>query len=42
MYPCIVYYSVVIPKRCRFAIEFIIPKFKEGSTYFERHTAHHQ
>ena len=23
-------------------IEFIIPKFIEGSTCFERHTAHHQ
>jgi hypothetical protein len=23
-------------------MEFIIPKFIEGSTYFERHTAHHQ
>jgi hypothetical protein len=22
-------------------IEFIIPKFTEGSTCFERHTAHH-
>ena len=25
-----------------FVIEFIIPKFIEGSTCFERHTAHHQ
>jgi len=23
-------------------IEFIIPEFTEGSTCFERHTAHHQ
>jgi hypothetical protein len=23
-------------------IELIIPKFIEGSTYFERHSAHHQ
>jgi hypothetical protein len=23
-------------------IEFIIPKFIEGSTCFDRHTAHHQ
>ena len=23
-------------------IEFIIPKFTEGSTCFERHTPHHQ
>jgi hypothetical protein len=23
-------------------IEFIIPKFIEGSTCFEQHTAHHQ
>jgi len=34
--------SVEIPTRCSFAIEFIIPKFIEGSTFFERHTAHHQ
>jgi len=26
-------------KRCNLAIEFIIPKFIEGSTCFERHTA---
>jgi len=42
MDPCIVDYSVEIPTRCSFEIEFIIPKFFEGSTYFERHTAHHQ
>jgi hypothetical protein len=41
MDPCIVDYSVEIPTRCSFEIEFIIPKFK-GSTFFERHTAHHQ
>jgi len=34
--------SVEIPTRCSFVIEFIIPKFIEGSTYFQRHTAHHQ
>jgi hypothetical protein len=35
--------SVEIPTRCSFVIEFIIPKFIEGSTCFERHTArHHQ
>jgi hypothetical protein len=28
--------------RCSFVIEFIITKFIEGSTCFERHTAHHQ
>ena len=39
---CIVDYSVEIPTRCSFVIEFIIPKFIEGSTSFERHTAHHQ
>jgi len=39
---CIVDDSVEIPKRCSFVIEFIIPKFIEGSTCFERHTAHHQ
>jgi len=43
MDPCIVDYSVEIPTRCSFVIEFIIPKFFfEGSTCFERHTAHHQ
>ena len=42
MDPCIVDDSVEIPTRCSFVIEFIIPKFIEGSTYFERHTAHHQ
>jgi hypothetical protein len=39
---CIADDSVEIPTRCSFLIEFIIPKFIEGSTYFERHTAHHQ
>jgi hypothetical protein len=34
--------SVEIPSRCSFVIEFIIPKFIEGSTCFERHTAHHR
>ena len=43
MDPCIVDDdSVEIPTRCSFVIEFIIPKFIEGSTCFERHTAHHQ
>jgi len=42
MNPCIVDYSVEIPTRCSFVIEFIIPKFIEGSTCFERHTTHHQ
>jgi hypothetical protein len=35
-------YSVEIPTRCSFVTEFIIPKFTEGSTCFERHAAHHQ
>jgi len=34
--------SLEIPTRCNFVIEFIIPKFIEGSTCYERHTAHHQ
>jgi hypothetical protein len=42
MDPCIVEYSVEIPTRCSFVIEFIIPKFIEESKCFERHTAHHQ
>jgi len=42
MDPCIVDESVEIPTRCSFVIEFIIPKFIEGSICFERHTAHHQ
>jgi len=42
MDPCVVDYSVEISTRCSFIIEFIIPKFTEGSTCFERHTAHHQ
>jgi len=42
MDPCIVDYSVEIPTRCSFVIEFIIPKFFKGSTRFERHTPHHQ
>jgi hypothetical protein len=33
---------IEIPTRCSFVIEFIIPKFIEGSTCFEWHTAHHQ
>jgi hypothetical protein len=35
-------YSVEIPTRCSFVIEFIIPKLFNGSTCFERQTAHHQ
>jgi len=42
MDPCIVDDSLEIPTRCSFVIEFIIPKFIEGSTCFERHTTHHQ
>jgi hypothetical protein len=42
MDPCIVDDSAEIPTRCSFVIEFIIPKFIEGSTCFEQHTAHHQ
>jgi len=42
MNSCIVDDSVEIPTRCSFVIEFIIPKFIEGSARFERHTAHHQ
>jgi hypothetical protein len=34
--------SVEIPRRCCFVIEYIIPKFIEGLTCFERHTAHYQ
>ena len=41
MDPCIVDDSAEIPTRCSFVIEFIIPKFIEGSTCFEWHTAHH-
>jgi hypothetical protein len=42
MDPCIVDDSVELPTRCSFVIEFIIPKFIEGSTCFEEHTAYHQ
>jgi hypothetical protein len=42
MDPCIVEDSEELPTRCSFVIEFIIPKFIEGSACFERHTAHHQ
>jgi hypothetical protein len=34
--------SVEIQTRCSFVIEFITPKFIEGWTCLERHTAHHQ
>jgi hypothetical protein len=40
--PFIVDYSREISTKCSFVIEFIIPKFIEGSTCFERHTANHQ
>jgi hypothetical protein len=42
MDPCIVDDSVEIQTSCSFVVEFIIPKFIEGSTCFERHTAHHK
>jgi hypothetical protein len=42
MDPCIVDDLVEIPIRCSFVIEFIIPKFIESSTCFERHTTLHQ
>jgi hypothetical protein len=42
MDPCIIDDSVETPTRCSPAIEFTIPKLIEGSTCFERHTAHHQ
>jgi hypothetical protein len=35
-------YSVEVPTRCSFVIEFTFPKFIDGSTCFEQHTAHHQ
>jgi hypothetical protein len=35
-------HSVEIPTRCSFVIEFIIPKFIEGSACFKQHTARHQ
>ena len=35
-------HSVEIPTKCSFVIEFIIPKFIEGSTCFEWQTAHHR
>jgi hypothetical protein len=35
-------YSIEIPTRCSFIIEFIIPKFFKGSTCFERQATHHQ
>jgi len=39
---CFIDDSVEILTRCSFVIEFIIPKFIEGLTCFERHTAHHE
>jgi hypothetical protein len=36
------FFSVEIPTRCSFVKEFIIPKFIEDSTCFERNTVHHQ
>ena len=41
-YNDILNYSVEIPTRCSFVIEFIVTNFIEGSTCFERQTAHHQ
>jgi hypothetical protein len=35
-------YSVELTNKMKLVIEFIIPKFIEDSTCFERHTAHHQ
>jgi hypothetical protein len=34
--------SVKITNKMQPIIEFIIPKFTEGSAFFERHIAHHQ
>jgi len=42
MYKLLKNESVEITNKCNLVIEFIIPKFIEGSTCFERHTAHHQ
>jgi hypothetical protein len=39
MDPCILDNSVEIPTRCSFVVEFIIPKFIEGSTCFELHSS---
>jgi hypothetical protein len=36
------YESIEYPTRFNLVVEFINPKFIEGSTCFERHTAHHQ
>ena len=40
--PCIVVWLSRNTNKMQFVIEFIIPKFIEDSTCFERHTAHHQ
>jgi hypothetical protein len=42
MDPCIVLLLSRNTNKMQLVIEFIIPKFTEGLTYFERHTAHHQ
>jgi len=42
MDPCIVVWLSRNTKKMQLVIEFIIPKFIEGSTCSERHTAHHQ
>jgi len=34
--------SVEITNKMHIVTEFIISEFNEGSTYFERNTAHHQ
>ena len=40
--PCIVVWLSRNTNKMQLVIEFIIPKFIEGSACFERHTAHHQ
>ena len=40
--PCIVVWLSRNTSKMQLVIEFIIPKFTEDSTCFERHTAHHQ
>ena len=39
---CILVWLSRITNKMQLVIEFIVPKFIEGSTCFERHTAHHQ
>jgi len=40
--PCSVLLLSRNTNKMQFVTEFIIPEFTEGSTCFERHTAHHQ